>query len=59
MMILLFLLYALAIGLAWKGLGAAAFALSFFLAAANVVTTLLMCGLAECPDNPTAYLWLR
>ena len=41
------------------GLAAAAFALAFVIAVANAATTFLMCGVAECPDNPTAYLMLR
>jgi disulfide bond formation protein DsbB len=41
------------------GLAHAAFALAFVVATANALTTLLMCGLGACPDNPTAYLWLR
>jgi hypothetical protein len=27
-------------------------------AVANVLTTLLLCGLGPCPDNPTNYEWL-
>lgn len=41
------------------GLSRAAFGLAFVVAVANVLTTLLMCGLGGCPDNPTGYLWLR
>ena len=37
----------------------AVFFLVVFLAAANVVTSFLQCGIAQCPDNPTSYLELR
>jgi hypothetical protein len=40
------------------GLARTAFALALILAVANALTVLLMCGLSECPDNPTRYLWL-
>jgi disulfide bond formation protein DsbB len=40
------------------GLARAAFVLALTLAVANALTVLLMCGLSECPDNPTRYLWL-
>ncbi len=35
--------------------------LSLFMlvAVANVATTVLLCGLGPCPDNPTGYLWVR
>jgi disulfide bond formation protein DsbB len=33
-----------------------AFATFFVLAAANIVSTLLICGVGFCPDNPTQYL---
>ncbi len=33
----------------------AVFFLVVFIAAANVVTTFLKCGLGQCPDNPTSY----
>jgi disulfide bond formation protein DsbB len=32
-------------------------ALFLFVALANVATTLLLCGLGPCPDDPTHYLW--
>lgn len=32
--------------------------LFFVLVAANLVSTLLECGLGACPDDPTSYLWL-
>jgi len=53
MMILIFLLYARAMGLTWKGERRWA----TLVAAGNAVTVLFMCGLSECPDNPTRYLW--
>jgi len=40
------------------GLARAAFALALTLAVANALTVLLMCGLSECPENPTRYRWL-
>ena len=38
-------------------LGLTAFAAFAVLAVANVVSTLLICGLGFCPDNPTQYLF--
>lgn len=35
----------------------AALGLFLLIAAANVVTTLLLCGLGSCEDDPTGYLW--
>ena len=38
-------------------LATAALAVFVCVAVANVATTLLLCGLGPCPDNPTGYLW--
>jgi len=35
----------------------AVLALFVLVAAANVATTLALCGLGPCPDNPTGYVW--
>ncbi len=35
----------------------AVLALFMLVAVANVATTVLLCGLGPCPDNPTGYLW--
>jgi len=41
------------------GLSLAIFALATLLAFGNGVSTVLICGFTECPDNPTSYLLLR
>jgi hypothetical protein len=69
MMILIFLLYSVANGLAWKGerrWATLVIGVTLVLSAAwfrhhitaNVLTTFLMCGVGGCPDNPTAYMML-
>lgn len=44
---------------AYSRLSAAALLLFCGVAVANVLTTLLLCGLGPCPDNPTRYEWLQ
>lgn len=43
-------------GLGWLGWGG--IGLFFFLITANLISTLLECGVGPCADNPTSYLWL-